>query len=93
MECSEAVLDGMALSSWLEAERRLSPEGMEPLRMVRHAADALCGGAAEAWELAENVEHLEVREVGNIEAYFARETLIEAAREGLYESPDPGPTP
>jgi hypothetical protein len=58
---------------------------MEALGMVEHAAQTLPGGLLEAWELAENVEHLSEDEIRAIETYHARTTLIDAALSGLYE--------
>ena len=82
-ECGEALLTGMALTAWSEAERRLSEQGMEVLRMVDHAIDAL---GVEAWNLAENAERLPAHEIQVIEVYLARKTLIDVARKDLYES-------
>jgi hypothetical protein len=87
LECSEAILDGMALRALSVAEVRLSSEGMEALWMVDHAAETLPGGWAEAWDLAENVEELPNEEKSALERYVARMGLIEAAREELYEAP------
>ena len=58
LECSQAIFDGMDMMAFFEAERRLSEEGMDALRMVMQAAETLPGGLKEAWELAENVESL-----------------------------------
>ena len=82
IDCSQAIIDGMYLMAYLEAKQRLSEEGMEALQMVTHAVDAL---GVEAWDMAENVENLPVEEVRIIEVFLARKTLIDAAREELYE--------
>ena len=86
LECSKVILDGMSLLASLEAEQRLSSEGMEALRMVEHAAEKLPGGAVEAWDLAENVAALPENAIRVIETYLARTTLIDAAHSDLYES-------
>jgi hypothetical protein len=85
LECSEAILGGMDLFAVSEADQRLSSEGREALRMVQHAADTLPGGAAEAWDLAENVEGLPENEITTILVYLARTTMIDAVRSELYE--------
>ena len=86
LECSEAILYGMDLFAVSEAERRLSSEGKEALRMIDHAADTLPGGAAEALELADkNVEHLPENEFRTILLFLARTTMIDSARSELYE--------
>ena len=68
-----------------EADQRLTSEGMEALKMVQAGADTLPGGAAEAWDLAENLESLPENEVRVIYMFLARTTLIDAARSELYE--------
>jgi hypothetical protein len=85
LECNQAILDGMGLLAVSEADKRLSSEGKEALRMVQHAADTLPGGGAEAWDLAENVESLPENEIMTIQIYLARTTLIDAARGELYK--------
>lgn len=49
LECSEAILDGMALNARFAAEKELSAEGKEVLRMVSHAVNTL---GLEAYDLA-----------------------------------------
>jgi hypothetical protein len=87
LECSEAILGGMELSAVSEAKDRLSSEGLEALWMVDHAAKTLPGGLVEAWGLAENVDRLPESEIRVLETYFARISLIDFAREDLYEGP------
>ncbi len=84
-ECDEALLLGMALKARDEVERRLSPQGKDALGMVEHAAEALPGGLYEAWDLANNIDRLKREEIQALETYFARETLIDHARSGLYK--------
>jgi hypothetical protein len=86
-ECSDAILDGMDMLARDEADKRLSSEGKEALRMVQYAADTLPGGADEAWYLAESVERLPENEIRAIKTYLARTTLIDAARKWVYEAP------
>ena len=62
LECSEAILEGMALRAHEDVRRHLSPQGIDALRMVDHAAETLPGGWAETWELAESVEELPYEE-------------------------------
>jgi len=75
-ECNQAIYDGMYMTAYLEAKRLLSEEGLEALRMVAHAVDAL---GLEAWGMAENVENLPEDEVRIIEIFLARKTLIDVA--------------
>ena len=86
-ECGDAILDGMDMVAQDEADKRLSSEGKEALRMVQYAADTLPGGADEAWYLAESVERLPENEIRAIKTYLARTTLIDVARKWLYEAP------
>lgn len=88
LECSEAILGGMELSALSEAKARLSSEGMETLMMVGQAGEALPGGLFEAWGLAENINRLSANDVEALKVYFARVSLIDSAREELYEVPD-----
>jgi hypothetical protein len=83
LECSQAIFDGMDMMAFFEAERHLSEEGMDALRMVMHAAETLPGRLEEAWELAENVESLPAHELRAIETYLARTTLLDIARAEL----------
>ena len=86
LECSQAIFDGMAMMAFFEAERRLSEEGMDALRMVIHAAETLSGGLKEAWELAENIEEsLPAYELKARETYLARWTLLDTVRAELYD--------
>jgi len=86
LECSQTIFDGMDMMAFFEAERRLSKERMDALRMVMHAAETLPGGLKEAWELAENVqESLPAPELKTIETYLARWTLLDTARAELYD--------
>lgn len=86
LECSQAIFDGMAMMAFFEAERHLSEEGMDALRMVMHAAETLPGGLKEAWQLAENVEEsLPAHELRALETYLARWTLLDTARDELYD--------
>src|SRR3712207_5053764 len=85
LECSEAIFDGMDMMAFFEAERHLSEEGMDALRMVIHAAQTLPGGLQEAWELAEYVEGLPAHELRALETYLARTTLLDTARAELYD--------
>ena len=86
LECSQAIFDGMDMMAFFEAERRLSEEGMDTLRMVMQAAETLPGGMEEAWELPENVEEsLPAHELRAIETYLARWTLLDTARAELYD--------
>jgi hypothetical protein len=83
-ECSEAVLDGMSLYAWSVAEQRMSPEGMETLKMVSTAVDEL--GVGEFLDEARNVRDLPEGEYTTLLVYLARMTLIDAAREELYRA-------
>jgi len=85
LECSQAIFDGMAMMAFFEAERHLSEEGMDTLRMVMQAAETLPGGLKEAWQLAENFESLPAHELRAIETYLARWTLLDTARAELYD--------
>ena len=85
LECSQAIFDGMDMMAFFEAERRLSEEGMDALRMVMQAAETLPGGLKEAWELPENVESLPPHELRALETYLARWTLLDTARAELYD--------
>ena len=85
LECSQAIFDGMDMMAFFEAERRLSEEGMDALRMVMQAAETLPGGLKEAWELAETVESLPPHELRALETYLARWTLLDTARAELYD--------
>lgn len=82
LECSRVILDGMSLNAIHDARERLSAEGFQALRMVSHAVDTL---GIEAYDIAENVEALPLDEVRVIVLYLARKTMIDAAREELYE--------
>jgi hypothetical protein len=80
-ECNLAVLDGMVLRTWVEAKRRLSPEGMEFLRMMDYSGGMLPGGVIEALENAAGFADLPPDEQKVLEIYFARMTLIVTTRE------------
>ena len=85
LACSQAIFDGMDMMAFFEAERRLSEEGMDALRMVMQAAETLPGRLEEAWELAEKFESLPAHELRAIETYLARWTLLDTARADLYD--------
>jgi hypothetical protein len=87
LECSEALLDGMAVGALSDAKARLSAEGVETLMMVGQASETLPGGVFEAWGLAEaeNINRLPENDVEVLKIYFARITLIGHAREELYD--------
>ena len=91
LRCSEGLLEGMELGALMEAEGRLSAEGIETLSMVDQAAEKLPGGLIEAWELAEkeNISRLPIHDAQVLRDYGARVTMIEQAREELNEDTFP----
>jgi ferredoxin len=87
LRCSEGLLEGMELSALSEAQVRLSEKGWETLQMVGRSSEKLPGGWIEAWNLAypKNISRLPNDDVGILEVYGSRITLIEHAREELNE--------
>jgi ferredoxin len=87
LRCSEGLLEGIELGALMEAQGRLSSEGMETLMMVGQAGEKLPGGLIEAWELAEkeNISRLSSYDAQVLRDYGARITMIEGAREELNE--------
>ena len=87
LRCSEELLEGMEMGALSAAKARLSPEGIETLRMVDQAAERLPGKMVEAWELAEkeNISRLSIHDVQVLRDYAAQITMIDHTREDMNE--------
>jgi hypothetical protein len=78
-DCDSNLLSGMYLSAAKNADRVLSPRGIETRKMLVSASEQL--GTIETWKEAAGVEDLEERDIRALESFVARATLIEAAQE------------
>lgn len=80
-DCFTDLLGAMYRTAREEAQRRLSPQGMETLAMLEHVTDVL--GLADAYDAAGGVEKLPSREARIVEIFLARKTLIDATRKAV----------